>query len=255
MRNHKSGCGRCNRHVCCCPPKRVVSSCICPPGPPGPPGLPGSTGPQGPRGLPGLPGSNAPFGSTDSIEKWTGTLGLAAGLEVPVPVLGTELGIATYLADDLSGGYGVTVGAVFIPLLPISGVAQDLLTVAPNYPSTPDGIAFDALTVNFTTSIGAAITLPSGTQLVAQLVIDAGQDETVCLEAATPIAPPAGLTIPIFGGAPRVMATVEGFCFVPPGSTYDVRIGIRNTTDEVIPLGLSVFAGIQASVTARTTTA
>ena len=42
MRNHKTGCGRCSRKVCCCP--RPVTSCLCPPGPAGPPGPPGSAG-------------------------------------------------------------------------------------------------------------------------------------------------------------------------------------------------------------------
>ena len=55
MRNHKTGCGRCSRKVCCCP-RPAASSCICPPGPPGPSGLPGSDGVAGP---PGPPGSNA----------------------------------------------------------------------------------------------------------------------------------------------------------------------------------------------------
>ena len=52
MRNHKTGCGRCHRKVCCCQ-RPVTTSCICPPGPPGPEGPqgpPGSTGAQGPAG-------------------------------------------------------------------------------------------------------------------------------------------------------------------------------------------------------------
>ena len=48
MRNHKTGCGRCSRNICCCPRTPAVTSCICPPGPPGPPGLPGSDGLPGP---------------------------------------------------------------------------------------------------------------------------------------------------------------------------------------------------------------
>ena len=48
MRNHKTGCGRCHRNICCC--------CPLPPGPPGPPGSNGAPGPQGPQGP---PGSNA----------------------------------------------------------------------------------------------------------------------------------------------------------------------------------------------------
>ena len=66
MRNHKTGCGRCRRDICCCPRNR--NSCLCPPGPagpPGPPGPPGSegiVGPAGPPGPAGLPGSDGAAG-------------------------------------------------------------------------------------------------------------------------------------------------------------------------------------------------
>ena len=59
MRNHKTGCGRCHRKVCCCP--RPATSCLCPPGPPGP---------QGP---PGPPGSNGSTLVGSALYKWSGT--------------------------------------------------------------------------------------------------------------------------------------------------------------------------------------
>ena len=63
MRNHKTGCNRCSRKVCCCP--RPASSCICPPGPPGP------QGPAGPAG------SDASPTLTAALYKWSG---LSAGI-------------------------------------------------------------------------------------------------------------------------------------------------------------------------------
>ena len=63
MRNHKTGCGRCHRNVCCCPRTPVTSSCICPPGPPGP---------AGPAGPPGSDGSTIFPTLSTALYKWSG---------------------------------------------------------------------------------------------------------------------------------------------------------------------------------------
>ena len=96
MRNHKTGCGRCHRNICCCP--RPATSCICPPGPPGPPGLPGSNGdpgPQGPTGFPGSDGAQGPQGipGSDNASSFLKFSGRAESGDTP------ESNIVTSLAD------------------------------------------------------------------------------------------------------------------------------------------------------------
>ena len=99
MRNHKTGCGRCDRRACCCP--RPTSSCICPPGPPGPPGLPGSNGAAGPLGPPGPQGP--PGSSADIIEAYAFARVTAAQTVVPgAPIQWTDV-----LLLNIADGAGV----------------------------------------------------------------------------------------------------------------------------------------------------
>ena len=75
MRNHKSGCDRCHRNVCCCP-RSVASSCLCPPGPPGPSGPDGSTGATGATGA----GATGATGATGvGTAGATGATGVGSG--------------------------------------------------------------------------------------------------------------------------------------------------------------------------------
>ena len=78
MRNHKTGCGRCSRKVCCCPRPSVATSCICPPGPPGP------AGPAGPAGSNGT----TPL-SAGGLLKFSG-----------IAVASEAAGLVAYLADS-----------------------------------------------------------------------------------------------------------------------------------------------------------
>lgn len=244
MRKNKLGCGACDRKVCTCRrPRPVTSTCICPPGP---------RGPQGPQGLPGAPGSTI-FTGGDSIEKWSGLLTPTAALvllpdeDLPAGTPFT-VGASTYLADAVLGGLVAGVDTV-------TGLGIGSLAIPPSYPSTPDGITFDSLSVTFKTAIGTAITLPDGAELVAQLVVNAGRpDERVCLEAVVEQTDPlAGITIPLIGVSDPLYATsAAGTCYVAPEETYDVRVGIRNPTNvNLAPLSVALGASIQAAVTAR----
>ena len=235
-RNHNTSCHACSRRPCCCrKPSPPQSSCICPPGPEGPPGLPGSTGP---RGLQGLPGSCGPCPSGSSIEKWSGVFTIEADLTI-----GPGERVCVYLADAVLGALS---GAALT-----STILLPNLTVPPNYPSTPDGITFDALSVSLKSAIGLAINVPPDGVVLVELVKNAGlPGETVCL--SIPFSNPAGLLIPLVGapGAPLTDG-VEGLCFIEPTSYYDVRVCILNTDiDSDIIFGPQDLF-LQAAVTGR----
>lgn len=244
MERHKTGCNSCKRRVCCCPRRRpppappFQSSCICPPGP---------QGPRGFQGVPGPPGSTIilPGGESVFIEKFFGLLPLAVAVTLPAATAagpGTDIFACTYLADaPLPGERTVVVGGAII-------------NVAPNYPATPDGITFDAISATLQSTAG--LTLPAGVQVVVQLVENAGRvGENVC-DLEVVFGSPAGLVIPAIGvGAPLPTQSEEGFCFIESGNTYDVRVCLQNTTFLPIPIGFAAAASLQAAVTLRGTSA
>ena len=230
MRNHKIGCRDCHRKVCCCPRRPLAqSSCICPPGPPGP---------MGPAGPPGSDGSSVLTGGPNT-EKWSGLLVAADDLVIEPTAAFTafEDGTFTYLTDTI-----------------IAAAPANLL-IAPNYPSTSDGITWDELTAAVRLFSGAAL-LPVGVAVVAQLVVNAGQpvgEERICLEVVFEPGP-AGLSLPIFGGGVGPLTgRDEGVCTVAPDETYDVRIGLRNTG--LTPVTLTAATTVAASTTARSSAA
>ena len=213
MRNHKTGCGRCSRKVCCCPRTPVTSSCICPPGPQGPAG---PTGPAGSNGFALDPGS---------IEKWSGLFTVESD--------GPFSFATSYLADAQAPG---TVGGV--PVVP-----GNLLS-PPSYPSTPDGIVFDALSVRIKSQSGIAIVFPEGISLVGSLVQNAGQpNELTCLSVTFDTIP-GGLVIP--ASPDGLQGSISGACVIDPGNTYDFRIDASNSGT-----GGSVNALLGISATAR----
>lgn len=228
MRNHKIGCRDCRRKVCCCPRRPLAqSSCICPPGPPGP---------MGPAGPPGSDGSSV-FTGGPNTEKWSGLLVVADDLDIEPTAAFTafEAGTFTYLTDTI-----------------IAAAPANLL-IAPNYPSTSDGITWDELTAAVR-SFGAATLLPGGVAVVAQMVVNAGQpDERICLEVVFEPGP-AGLFLPIFGGGTGpLIDRDQGLCTVAPDETYDVRVGLRNTGLTTATLTAEVT--VEASATGRSSAA
>lgn len=144
MRNHKIGCGACNRKPCCCRPRTAG-----PTGAPGPTGPEGPEGPQGPEGPSGPPGPTGESGAGEACFKFSGTVAAAAAL-----------GTAYYLSDT-----GTLPGS----LLPIG------------YPSPMDmtfsslavrvGATIPAVTGELTVTLlidgvpvpGASVTVPAGT--------------------------------------------------------------------------------------------
>ena len=241
MRNHKTGCNACNRRVCCCPRpvRRPQSSCICPPGPPGP------------MGPPGPPGSNA-VGDGSNTEKSNGVLTIPAELTL-LPNM--DFGIATFLVDGSVSGVGYAVQGVPTPLVPAGPAASRYdallnLTTPPTYPATPDGITWDALAATLKSVSETPINISDGVAVVVQLVRNAGQPtEDGCIELL--FSQPGGFNIVPITNGPPLYGSVEDLCFIAPGETYDVRVGLRNLTQSTITLAYGAPAAIEVSVTAR----
>ena len=277
MRNHKTGCNPCSRdrdRHCKC------ANCLprCPTGPTGARGptgfgsgasATGATGPTGPccTGPTGF-GATGPTGpcctgptgpgadatELGSIEKWSGLLVLPASLNAAGSLVGAE--VCTYLADGGVGGLGLVVvpGIGPLPITP----ENVLITAAPNYPSTSRGITFDELAVNLQTILGATVELPAGIVIAVELVENAGQagpdGENVCLYVEFPTPPDTIIDLPAVADPPLFGRDI-GPCFIDPDNTYDVRVCIRNTNDVTTGLGAAADVAVQASVTARVTSA
>lgn len=159
MRNHKTGCGRCSRKVCCCP--RTPTSCICPPGPPGP------AGPPGPPGSDATPGAGG-----GGLLKFSGTV-----------AVGT-IGVESYLADG-----GLIVGTFLEPLEYISPVDRILENLTVNVLASqatfggPGTLTFDLL-IDGVVALSVVATGP-GPQSVAFGTVVVLTGQTIALRATS----------------------------------------------------------------------
>lgn len=216
----------------------------------GPTGF-GATGPTGPC-CTGPTGPGAVIDLLGSIEKWSGALVLPATLGA-VNTAGAT--VCTFLADSVFGGLEVQVAP--IPSPPTLVAARNV-TVAPNYPSTRNGITFDELAVSLRATIDSPIAIPAGAVIDVQIIGNAGQaDQYVCLTTSfgTGVAP---FNIPSLDdpNGPLVASSPEGeACVIEPGDTYDLRVCIRNVSTVDIPLLTAALAAIQVSTTARVASA
>lgn len=189
MRNHKTGCDRCHRKVCCCP--RTVS-CICPPGPPGPVGPAGSTGSTGPAGPPGSTGPAGPAGSTGPAgpigTNATGLLAFSGQVNTPDTIGQNVFGLA-------DGGVGI-IPVVGLNTKPVARdtILRDLAVLSagglqPNNTVRValriDGIEVAALIFNSITAPGpnTTLTFPFG-----PLEVPAGSLYELRVEATSSVA-------------------------------------------------------------------
>ena len=166
MRNHKTGCGRCHRNVCCCPRRPVATSCICPPGPQGPPGP---------------PGSNATPGSGGGLLKFSGS----------ILTTGTGL-LVSYLADT---GVG-TAPPLLLPVEYQMAVDRTLVNLALNVIGIvgvlPSPLTFDLL-VDGTPVLSVEVTSAGPTD-IALGSIDVLAGQLVSLRATSPALTEASLS-------------------------------------------------------------
>lgn len=176
MRNHKTGCGRCSRNVCCCPRPAVTSSCICPPGPPGPPGLPGSNGvagPPGPTGATGATGATGPVGPAgpSALGLTTGLLAFSGTVAIPAIVGGN-----IYTLPDRGHGTVLPVGELIVYPVARDVILRDISARSEQALSINQGVLIEVL-VNGLVVPGGSINLTNspapdtGTSLFAAPVL------------------------------------------------------------------------------------
>ena len=223
---HNKKCGSCGRQNCRCPRRR----------------------PRSVTGMALLKGSglfNIPVG---------GLLLTEAGTEDALSCI--------YLADAPIGGLAIVAGGGLAAVVPFPGYdgVYPNLTFAPNYPVTPGGIQFNAFALSSKTFAGVVtvpggdpleIDLPTGVELVAQLVINAQRavPERVCAELVLR----GPLTLPLPGPAPFQTETVTAPCVAAAGESYDFRVCLRNTGTAPVTIGAGALApaAIEVAVTAR----
>ena len=179
-----------------------------------------------------------------NTEKWFGLLALPTEINIPPATSegpGTLIETCTYLADAP------------IPGLRVPGPGDLNINVAPNYPSTPDGITWDALSATVQ-SIDALLSFPPGIQVAVQFVRNANRaNETVCMEIV--FTAPGGINIPGLATGTSLNGDDEDLCVIAPGDKYDVRVCLQNTTDAGIIFEVAAGAAILVSTTARSISA
>ena len=143
MRNHKTGCGRCHRKVCCCPRT------------PGPPGPPGSNGTAGPPGPPGLPGSTGPAGPGSETFLFSGffteTPGVFGLQRFPAPAATTLTSFTAYIIGLPSVGsttiFRLSVEGVVVATVTFTGDGTQLLAQSEDVPFSVDVSTLDIVSV------------------------------------------------------------------------------------------------------------
>ena len=254
MIRHKSGCANCGKthHAhggrCkgpCdkkpCPPP--TQSCICPPGPPGPQGPQGFPGVQGPPGPAGPPGPPGPPGSTittigASLLKFSGVVSAPIATEI----LPGGFELLGYLAD----GGGQSVAGV--TALPAATPTAGRLIVAPNYPAI-EAVTFDALASDVKSFLGLPVGVPSPIPFGLDLVVEVVQNGVLSTDLQVVYTPgEGGLLIPFVEDTPGLVDRDFGLATIVFPNTYDVRVGLRNTTGLPIILAADVSLEVSASL-------
>ena len=196
MRNHKTGCGRCSRKVCCCP--RPVTSCLCPPGPPGPPGPTGTAGAAGPSGLPGSDGASGLPGLLLGVAEFfalmppdnAAPVALGGDVDFPQDGINTAGSDITRLTAD---SFQLGADSIYEVLAQVSVDEPGQLVL------TLDGL-------DIPWSVAGRATGTS--QIVVSALIQTGGLDQI-LTVRNPAGNPAALTItPIAGGTLSVSATL-----------------------------------------------
>jgi hypothetical protein len=244
MTRNKCGCSCSSGCNLCCPDKKKARAAATgPTGPAGSPGSTGAAGPTGSRGGPGLPGAPGPTGpcctgptgpagggggERNYLLKFSGAATIVAGVEI----LPGQSALITYLAD---GGSPSLLGIAGSPLV-------GSLRVAPNYPLF-EPATFDALAVNVKALLAVAVPLQNSLALVVQLAKNGIGNTTIEV-----VYPPATV-FPVAVNSGGVQATDSAIEVFSPPDVFDIRVALRNVTEE--PVTLQADFSVHVSATLR----